>query len=143
MPRPSALLLCVLPLAAGCGGGLLVPVPSSSALAPMQPVARPGSRAKGDGARRAFRGPPAEVKAAIAAEWRKVPELTVSEPGDALLAEQRGSGFSMTMTAYFAPAGEGETEVELLIALSYTLALDRLQEMESKHLEKLAADTGR
>lgn len=129
--------------AAGCSGPAMMAASAPSVDFSLPAVAAPGSRAQGEGARCVFRGAPAEVESAIAAEWGKVSELAVRREAGALIAEQKGSGFAMTMTARFAPAAEGKTEVELLIALSYSLALDRLQEMESKHLEKLAADTGR
>ncbi len=145
-PSPSHsffIAIVVILSAAGCTGPVMMVAPVPSVDFSIPTVAAPGSRAQGEGARRIFRGAPAEVESVIAAEWGKVSELTVRREAGALIAEQKGSGFAMTMTARFAAAGEGKTEVELLIALSYTLALDRLQEMESKHLEKLAADTGR
>lgn len=132
----STLLPLVLPLAAGCAGlaGGIANQGAMESAAISNAQARP-ERAR-EGARRIFPGSPAEVEAAIAAEWGKAPELAVRRESGALVAEQAQGG--MRMTARFAPAGSPDrTEVELLIAPATRLALDHVQEMEVQHLDKL------
>ncbi|MBI5240982.1 MAG: hypothetical protein HY926_10960 [Elusimicrobia bacterium] len=125
MSRVRRALCAVLLLAAGCAG-----LGRDSA-----GPAAPGC------ARRIFPASPAEVEAAVAAEWAKVPELTIRRESGALVAEQDQNGARLTMTARFEPAGSPDsTEVTLDISLSQPLSAERIQEMESQHLDKLLND---